>query len=98
MVPLNDMGRHHFILSSARSCRVDPVDGRLSPYLLWNKRARLWVTFFCLFSFFLSPCRIKGRGGSVGHSSIPSPQPALCNVMCCVVLLCCPDVQIYWGR
>ena len=48
---------------------------------------------FYLFSFFLSSCRIKGRGGSVGHSSISSPQPALCY---CVVLLCCvivlPDV------
>ena len=74
----------------ARSCRVDPVDGRLSPYLLWNKRARLWVTFFCLFSFFLSPCRIKGRGGSVGHSSIPSPQPALCNNVLCYYV-----VQMY---
>src|ERR1700759_5666104 len=64
-------------LSSVLSSR--PVDG--------SKRARLWVAFFCLFSFFLSPCRIKGRGGSVGHSSISSPQPALCNVMYCVIML-----------
>ena len=93
MVPLEWQGTASFhLVIWARSCRVDPVDGRLSPYLLWNKRARLWVTFFSLFSFFLSPCRIKGRGGSVGHSSISSPQPALCNVMCCVIVL--PDVLI----